>query len=130
MSNVYSFSNAVVVDQDSDEQRIAPRRRVLKAGKVAYQSRFCVVECTVRDISDTGAKLRTDNTVSIPDTFELLIETDGFEADCEVVWRNDGDLGIRFLGAPRIVDSARRQIVQPNAPPKKSSLLKRPIKVD
>jgi len=130
MSNVYSFSNAVAKDEDSDERRIAPRRRVLKAGKVAYQVQVLHCECTVRDLSDTGAKLRTDNSVSIPDHFELLIEIDGFEANCEVVWRKDADLGVRFLGAPRTVAPARQQIVQPDTPVKKPSLLKRPIKLD
>lgn len=130
MSNVYSFSNAAAKDEDADERRIALRRRVLKAGKVAYQSRYCVVECTVRDLSDTGAKLRTDNSVSIPDNFELLIEIDGFEADCEVVWRKEADLGVRCLGAPRTVAPARQQVVQPDAPVKKPSLLRRPIKLN
>lgn len=130
MSNVYSFSNARLKEEDSDNRRIAERRRILKAGKVAFQSRFCVVECVVRDISDTGARLRSESSVSIPDTFELIIEIDGFEADCEVVWRNETDLGIRFVGAPRRVLPARKQLVHADAPEKKPSLLKRPIKLD
>jgi hypothetical protein len=35
-----------------DEHRIAPRRRVLKAGSIAFGGG--TIDCTVRSISDTG----------------------------------------------------------------------------
>jgi hypothetical protein len=38
-----------------DEHRIAPRRRVLKAGSISFGGG--AIDCTVRNISDTGAAL-------------------------------------------------------------------------
>src|ERR1700694_1010097 len=71
----------------SSEARVASRRRVLKAGIVASNDRHLTVACTVRDMSASGARLRVAGSVGIPDTFELMIEVDGLEADCEVSWR-------------------------------------------
>ena len=68
-----------------EEKRRGPRRRVLKGAIVAYNDRHSTMPCFVRDISDTGARLRMDCSMSPPDTFLLIIELDGIEVDCEVV---------------------------------------------
>jgi hypothetical protein len=110
-----------------DERRYAPRRRVLKAAVAAFNGRFCTVSCTVRDLSDTGARLRCDGSVNVPDTFELIIELDGFEAACEVAWRKGSDLGVRFLGAPKKVAPKRDQVIEANTPKPTPSLRRKPI---
>ena len=110
----------------SDDARIAPRRRMLKSGKIAYSDRHVTIGCTVRDISATGARLRVEGSVAAPDTFELLIALDGLEANCEVVWRREAELGVRFLGAPRIVAPKRAQIINPLTPAQAPSLRRKP----
>ncbi len=96
----------------SKDKRKASRRRVLKAAIAAFCDRHCTIACTVRDISQTGARLICDSTLSIPDTFELIVELDGIEADCEVVWRTGNELGVRFQGEPRRLEPRRRQVVR------------------
>ena len=59
------------------EKRRGPRRRVLKGAIVAYNDRRSTISCSVRDISDTGARVRVDGSMSAPDTFLLVIELDG-----------------------------------------------------
>jgi PilZ domain len=114
------------VAKSDGEQRRALRRRVLKAGLVAYNERHSTLSCTVRDISDTGARVRVDGSVSAPDTFELIIQIDGLEASCEVVWRNGNEVGVRFLGAPRMVAAKRQQVINPLLPAEKPSLRRKP----
>ena len=114
---------------DDDDARQSPRRRVLKTGIVTFSGRNCSIECSVRDLSDTGARLRATGSANIPDTFELIIETDGFEADCQVVWRKDQDIGVVFLGVPKRTTPTRRQVIDPIDANKKKSLIRRkPIK--
>ena len=105
-----------------DDARMSPRRRVLKAGIAASNDRHITVACTVRDISATGARLRVDGSLSIPDTFELIIDVDGLEANCEVMWRKGNEVGARFLGAPRMVAAKRTQVINPLVPAKAPSL--------
>jgi hypothetical protein len=94
-----------------EEKRRAPRRRVLKGAIVAYNDRHSTIPCVVRDISDTGARLRTDGAMNAPDTFLLIVELDGMEADCTVVWRRPPDLAVAFVGSPRKVTPRRSQVV-------------------
>jgi len=110
-----------------DDARASPRRRVLKAGIAASNDRHITVACTVRDISDTGVRLRVDSSLTIPDTFELIIEMDGLEANCTVVWRKGNEVGARFVGAPRTVAIKRAQVISPLAPTKAPSLRRAPL---
>lgn len=110
----------------TDDARIAPRRRMLKSAKIAYSDRHVTLNCTVRDISATGAKLRVEGSVTAPDTFELLIPLDGMEANCEVVWRKEADIGVRFLGAPRTVAPKRAQVINALVPTQAPTLRRKP----
>jgi PilZ domain len=112
--------------REAGEARTAPRRKVFKAGTAASNNRHLTVSCTVRDLSTTGARLRVDNVVSIPDTFELIIAVDGLEANCEVVWRKTNDVGVRFIGAPRMVAAKRAQVIGPLVPTEPPSLRRKP----
>ena len=109
-----------------EDKRRSPRRRVLKGAIVAYNDRHSTIPCTVRDISDTGARLRTEGTVSAPDTFLLIVEIDGLEADCSVVWRKAPDLAVRFVSPPRKVPPKRAQVVTALAHGQKPSLRRKP----
>ena len=89
---------------------------MLKAGIVAFNDRHSTLSCAVRDLSDTGALLRMNGSVPVPDAFELIIELDGLEALCDVVWRKGHDLGVRFVGATRKVAARRSQTITPIVP--------------
>ena len=109
-----------------DDRRATPRRRVLKGAVIAYNERHCTLACTVRDISDTGARLRLTGAVTAPDTFELIIDLDGLEAPCEVIRREGNDIGVRFLSPPRRATPKRSQIVDPVIRPTAATLRKKP----
>lgn len=127
--HIAEFNTTSDVDRNADMRR-AIRRRVLKGAIVAFNNRHCTVACTVRDISATGARLRSDGSVNMPDTFELLIELDGVEADCEVVWRKGNEVGVRFKGAPRRTIPKRRQALSVSLPDRGGSLRRNRRPVD
>jgi hypothetical protein len=115
-----------LADEPRIDARPSRRRRVLKAGIVASNDRRLTVACTVRDLSESGARLRADSSVGIPDTFELIVETDGLEANCEVVWRKGSEVGVKFLSPPRIGAAKRVQSVTPLVPTQAPSLRRKP----
>lgn len=102
-----------------------PRRRILKRGIIAYSGRHLTFECAVRDLSDQGAKLIVTDHRQVPDSFELLVELDGFEADCEVVWRRSDTLGVRFTAPLRRVEPRRIQVLAVTGPRMQPSLRRR-----
>jgi hypothetical protein len=54
------------------------------------------------DVSATGARLRFDRTSELPDEFTLLLTKDGrVRRRCQIVWRNEDLVGIRFVFAAK-----------------------------
>jgi hypothetical protein len=115
-----------IVMADQKDNRRASRRRILKGAIIAYNDRRSTLQCSVRDISETGARLRVDGSINAPDTFVLIIELDGTEADCQVVWRKPPDLAVVFVSPPRKVPPKRAQTVTALVPESKPSLRRKP----
>ena len=78
-----------------EEHRTSPRRRVLKTGKVVVSAKAPAVECTVRNVSESGALLQFSTTYGIPPNFDLIF--DGARHACRVVWRTDVKIGVAFI---------------------------------
>ena len=76
------------------EHRIALRKRVLKTGLIEFNGG--VINCTVRNLSDTGAALSVESPLGIPTQFTLVIVSDQVSRMCRVVWRKENRIGIRF----------------------------------
>jgi hypothetical protein len=79
------------------------QRRATRQGLSRYAARVEIdgaqtVWCEVIDISKTGAKLSGEQLLGLPDTFALLLSTQGnARRNCRVVWRGEGELGVRFV---------------------------------
>ncbi|MHC4045119.1 PilZ domain-containing protein [Bradyrhizobium sp. 23AC] len=77
-----------------DERRDKARHRVLKAGTIEFGGG--AIDCTVRNLSDTGAALDVTSPVGIPDHFTLFVQAEGKHLACTVVWRKEKRIGVRF----------------------------------
>ena len=76
------------------DKRSAPRRRLLRTGFIVIGEKAPKIECTVRNLSDTGAALQVSTTIGIPGNFDLLI--DNTRRRCRVQWRTDIKIGVMF----------------------------------
>lgn len=93
-----------------DEKRKTTRRRVLKEGKIIFADGMRVIDCTIRDLSDTGARLLIANTVGVPETFHLFEKSSGMVYPASVAWRQSSAIGVKFDGAPTSIhDPANRR---------------------
>ncbi len=77
-------------------QIIDRRRRTLLAAKVIYNDHQSVLNCTVRDLSQNGAKLIFGVVPTCPKTFDLMFG-DGRAHRCEVAYRDGNTIGVHFL---------------------------------
>ena len=77
-----------------NEQRTGLRRRLLKAGTIAFAGSD--IDCTVRNISGTGAALDISDPIAIPAQFRLLVG-DVIDRTCRVAWRKPGRIGVDFI---------------------------------
>jgi len=114
--------------ESHDGARKTARRRVLKSGVIAFNDRFSALPCVVRNLSSTGAQLHVEGTVNVPNTFELVIDLDGLEAQCEVAWRRDKEIGVRFTAPPRQVAPRRSQVVKALVPQQPPTLRRKPLR--
>ena len=96
-----------------DERRRSQRHRTLKAGKIILSRGASVIDCTVRNLSETGACIEVDSIVGIPSTFEFVLPERCYRT-CRVVWANGGRLLSRFTAPARRV-SPFDQILSPKA---------------
>jgi hypothetical protein len=81
---------------DNTEGRAAKRLRVLKSAKIVFNLSQSMVDCTVRDLSDTGAKLLLSKPTDVPDEFRIVFTQDNTIRDAQVKWRKAEQLGIVF----------------------------------
>lgn len=78
------------------EQEKAPRRRVLKAGRILFNNRTSLIDCTVRSLGKDGAGLDVTSAAGIPQRFTLLIMSDNLETTCRVAAQTDRHLEVEF----------------------------------
>jgi len=79
---------------DMIERRKAPRHRVLKGATIAFDG--AGLDCTVRNLSESGAALDFANAVIVPPSFMLTIASDHLVRRCHPVWSNDRRIGVAF----------------------------------
>jgi hypothetical protein len=68
---------------------------VLKHGTLAFGGGGGV-DCMVRNISSSGARLDIANPIGLPQSFTLVIHTDQFMRRCHAVWSSDQRIGVAF----------------------------------
>ncbi len=83
------------------ERRITPRQRVAVLGKIVYNHFDTVVRCTVREISEKGAKLVCKDQTPLPPAFGLLTTNDRQLRDVQTKWRDGELIGVEFVSKPR-----------------------------
>lgn len=76
--------------------RESVRHKILKAGQIVYRNSTCVMDCTILNISATGACIQPADAFAEFGTFTLKI-AHGPSRRCEVRWRSGGKLGVRFI---------------------------------
>jgi hypothetical protein len=77
-----------------ENQRVAHRHRVLKAGTIEFKGGG--LSCTIRNMSSSGAALDVTSPDGIPEYFTLAVLADGRHMSCHVVWRKEKRIGIAF----------------------------------
>ena len=71
-----------------------PRRRVLKSGTIEFGGGG--IDCTVRNLSETGAALEVVTPLFIPDRFTLFVPSEQLKRPCHIVWRKERRIGVAF----------------------------------
>jgi hypothetical protein len=84
---------------ETDNKRIATRLRSLKGARVILPNRMSTFQCTVRNLSATGACVEMPSTLGVPNRITLKMDDGSPDRLCDVAWRTETRLGLHFVSA-------------------------------
>lgn len=79
-----------------DDNRSLHRNRTLKGGRIVTNDGHSTFDCTIRNLSEGGAKLAVTSIIGLPQRFALALQ-DGRHFNCEMVWHTESEVGVKFL---------------------------------
>ncbi len=80
-----------------DDRRSSQRWRTVLKGRIVFNNRSSILDCTVRDLSDTGARIYFADTSELPPEFDLEIPNRGLRVQGRVMWSRGANHGVLFL---------------------------------
>jgi PilZ domain len=79
------------------ERRNKSRGRSFLGAKIIFNNRSSTIDCLIKDMSPTGARVRLSAIVIVPDEFELHIPMQGRSFQARVAWRRREEFGLEFV---------------------------------
>src|ERR1700730_5163107 len=76
------------------QERRNDARYILKGAHIAFKGhRATTIDCTVRNMSIRGACLNVENSIGIPSSFDLVLDSTSVHS-CRVTWRKAMQIGV------------------------------------
>ena len=86
------------------ERRPHKRRRMLLGGVVVSGAGAYVFDCSIRNLSESGAKIVCAKGVQLPPRFHLIIVRDRLVCEAELSWRQGDAYGVAFKARTPLSD--------------------------
>jgi hypothetical protein len=87
------------------DRRREQRRRVLLTGEIVNVRNSCTADCTIRDRSEAGVRIRLKPDGLSPDPILIEVRA-GMAHEARIVWRTDHEAGLAFTSSVDIRQSA------------------------
>ena len=78
------------------EQRQSERIRSFLRAQIVFNNRMSTIDCIIKNISQTGAKVALNDGLTVPTEFEIDIPQKGRSHRARLVWRDKDAIGIHF----------------------------------
>jgi hypothetical protein len=85
----------------SEELRTNERIRSFLRGQIIFNNRMSTIECIIKNISSTGAKIALSDTLAVPNEFEVYIPNKRRGHRARLVWRDKDSIGVHFTEPQR-----------------------------
>jgi len=82
-----------------EERRKTSRHKTLKGATIVFNNGRASFRCTIRNASDSGARLHVESVLGMPLEFTLVFDDGSPSRECVVKWRNPSTLGVEFKAA-------------------------------
>jgi hypothetical protein len=91
-----AVGSAFAAGAGNSDRRCGDRRQVLKSAMIVFNDGHCTLGCRILNVSDTGALVMPSDLFLCPDEFVLKPKV-GSPRDCEIVWRKNDRVGVRYI---------------------------------
>ena len=98
------------LQKEPSDKRRAARRRVLFSGVLVNEDGSSTIDCAIRDLSASGAKVRLAGSAPLPSDLWLIEVREGLAFRCTVAWRNLPELGLAFVRVHDLKDPATPEL--------------------
>ena len=78
------------------------RQRTLQPGKITYREGAVTLDCTIRDFSETGARITVQNGQVIPTNVVLVYPRTQTAFEAQVAWIKAQQFGLKFVGTHQL----------------------------
>ena len=86
------------------ERRPEVRQRVLLRGLIVYGTGAFTCDCTFRNLSASGARIKVPQLLEFPSRFHVINIRDGVAYDSRVIWNKGLEIGIKFEAGMSLVE--------------------------
>jgi hypothetical protein len=81
---------------DGMERRRHVRMRTFKSARILLNAHHSAIDCMVRNLSESGARLNVASSIGIPERFDVIFDADKSIRGCRMVWHRDTQIGVEF----------------------------------
>lgn len=85
---------------DMSELRRETRLRTFLKGRIVFNNGNSSMDCLVRDLSGSGARLMLSQTATLPEGFDLHIPAKERVHKATLRWRREDSIGVTFAEEP------------------------------
>ena len=82
-----------------NEQRAAERIRSFLRAQIIFNNRLTTIECIIKNYSASGAKIAINDTLTVPNEFDLYIPAKQRGHHARLVWWDKDSIGVNFIEA-------------------------------
>ncbi len=82
--------------QKTQNMRSAERIRSFLRAQIIFNNRMCTIDCIIKNISATGARIALNDTMAVPTEFDLYIPQKSRGHHARLVWRDKDAIGVEF----------------------------------
>ena len=80
-----------------DAPRTSERKRTMLGAQIIFNNRNSTMDCQVRNISPTGARLALSDTVALPEEFDLHVPQKARTYRARLRWRDKENIGVELV---------------------------------
>jgi hypothetical protein len=85
------------INELAKDRRRSARLKNFLRGRILFNNRDMSVECIIRDLSETGARVVLSDAVSLPSTVEFSVPQKKQIWRAQVGWRHRDEAGLSFI---------------------------------